>query len=206
MKLHRTNNRPDWESTDNKDRNVWQRMAAATNGIVTPGNLATFIGIALVVAGLLEILKENYWLGSVLIIIGRLCDLLDGWLAESTKTKSPLGELLDASIDKLGTILTIVVFYVAALAPWWVLTALLLPHIVIIFISLNARRQKVTLHPSRTGKLSMAAVWAALFGLVLIQALDWSVWSIGSVITYTIAMMSVALGVVAATGYVFNRD
>lgn len=206
MNLHRSSTKPDWESIDKKNHNYWQRIAAATNGIVTPGNVVTFIGIGLVIVGLIEIVKENYWWGSALIVVGRLCDLLDGWLAETTQTKSPLGELLDASIDKLGTIMTIVVFYVAMLAPWWVLSVLLLPHLVIVAISLHARRQGDTLHPSRTGKLSMAAVWMALFGLIFVQALDWSPWSIGSAIVYTIAVTSVALGAFAATGYIFNRD
>lgn len=206
MKLHRSSSKPDWELIDASERNISQRIAAITKGVITPGNIATFIGIALVVLGLIEILDKNYWLGSVLIIIGRLFDLVDGWLAESTQTKSPLGELLDASIDKLGTVLTIIALYVAMLAPWWVLTLLLLPHIVIAVISLNARRHGITLHPSRAGKLSMAAVWGALFGLILIHALDWSTFDIGTVVVYCIAALSVGLGGVAATGYLYNRD
>lgn len=206
MNLHRSDTTPDWESVAVRDRNVWQRLAAMTSGIVTPGNVATFIGIGVVVLGLIEIFDKNYWWGCMLIVVGRLCDLLDGWLAESTQTKSPLGELLDASIDKIGTILTIVVFYIAMLAPWWVLSALLLPHLVIIFISLKARRENIQLHPSRAGKVSMAAVWGALFGLVLIQALAWPMWSVGFVTVYTTAIISIILGAFAATGYVFNRN
>lgn len=206
MKLHRSDSQPDWEKITQNERNIWQRIAAVTFGIATLANVATFIGIVLVIVGLLEIVDQNYWWGCVLIIVGRLFDLLDGWLAEATRTKSPLGELLDASIDKLGTVLTVVAFYVAALAPWWVLTALLLPHIVIIFISLNARRNGIILHPSKTGKLSMAAVWAALFGLVLIEVLDLPLWNIGTVAVYSTAIVSVILGAAAATGYLFNRD
>jgi phosphatidylglycerophosphate synthase len=205
MNLHRSDSKPDWENVDQKKRTIWQRIAAATNGIVTPANLATLIGFGLVVVGLLDIINENYWWGSALIIVGRLFDLLDGWLAESTKTKSPLGELLDAAIDKVGTILTIVAFYIATLAPWWVLSGLLLPHVIIIFISLNARRRGVQLHPSRIGKLSMAAVWVALFGLVFIKALDWPLFSIGTVLVYSVATLSVVLGAAAATGYLFSR-
>lgn len=206
MKLHRTDTKPDWENAESSKRNRWQQLAATTSGAITPGNIVTFIGIGLVGWGLFAIVNEQYWWGSGLIIIGRLCDLLDGWLAEATSTKSPLGELLDATIDKLGTILTIAVFYYAALAPWWALTLLLLPHIMIIFISLRARRSGVTLHPSKKGKLSMAILWVALFGLVLAKALEWPVFSIGTVIVYITALLSILLGMAAASGYVFNRD
>lgn len=206
MKLHRSESKPDWQAIDINSQNAWQRIAASTNGLVTPGNLVTLIGIGLVVWGLFDVLRENYWSGSVLIIIGRLCDLLDGWLAESTGTKSPLGELLDASIDKLGTILTIVIFYIANLAPFWVLTLLLLPHIVIIAISIIARRNNVTLHPSRVGKVSMAALWVALFGLLIVRALDLAAGSIVSITVDVIAASSIILGCYAAVGYLQNRD
>ena len=206
MKLHRSSNVPDWEKVDRKDRNVWQRIAASTSGIVTLANIATFVGIVLVVIGLLEVVHMNYWRGSALIIVGRLFDLLDGWLAESTQTKGPLGELLDAAVDKLGTILTVIAFYIAGLAPGWVLTLLLLPHLVIIIISVNARRSGATLHPSKAGKLSMATAWGALFGLVIIKALEWPVFGNGAVVVYGIATISLILGAVAAIGYTFNRD
>ena len=206
MKLHRSSSVPDWENIDQKDRNVWQRIAASTSGIITLANIATFVGIFLVVIGLFEVVHMNYWWGSVLIIIGRLFDLLDGWLAEATQTKGPLGELLDAVIDKLGTILPVIAFYIAGLAPWWVLTLLLLPHLVIIIISVDAKRSGASLHPSKAGKLSMAAAWGALFGLVIIKALGWPVFGIGAVVVYGIATISVILGAVAAIGYTFNRD
>jgi phosphatidylglycerophosphate synthase len=206
MKLHRSNTKPDWELIDETKRNPWQKAAARTVGILTPGNIATAIGIALVIYGLLAILDREYWWGVLLIIVGRLCDLLDGWLAEATRTKSPLGEMLDASIDKIGTIMTVVVFYIAGLATWWLLTLILLPHVIIILISVNARRKNVKLHPSRTGKVSMAAVWVALFGLILIRTFDWPAWSLGSITVYVVAMASIALGAFAAIGYLFHRD
>lgn len=206
MNLHRSNNKPDWELMDASDRNVWQRIAAVTTGIVTPGNVVTFIGILLVVVGLFEILKENYWWGSALIIVGRLCDLLDGWLAESTQTKSPLGELLDASIDKLGTILTIVVFYVAALAPWLLLTALLLPHIWIAVIAFMARRKNEQLHPSRLGKISMALLWAALFGFVLVRAFNVPDLMLPSAVVYGLSAGSIVTSIYAAIGYMSRKN
>lgn len=206
MNLHRSNSKSDWESVNIKDRNVWQRLATTTKGIVTPGNITTFIGIALVVVGLLEILEENYWWGCALLIIGRLCDLLDGWLAELTQTKSPLGELLDASIDKFGTILTIVVFYVGELAPWLLLTALLLPHIWIAVIAYMARRKNERLHPSRLGKISMALLWTALFGFVLVRVFDVTDLILPSAVVYGLSAGSIVTSIYAIIGYMSRKD
>lgn len=206
MNLHRSDSKPDWESINRNKYNFWQKMAASTGGIVTPGNLMTLIGISLVAVGLLMILRENYWLGGVLVIIGRLCDLLDGWLAESTQTKSPLGELLDAAIDKLGTAMTIAVFYVATLAPWWMLTALLLPHVWIAVIAYMARRSSRRLHPSRAGKIGMALLWAALFGFIVVRMFDMDDSVLVTAVVYGMSVGSVALSISAAFGYMSRKD
>jgi phosphatidylglycerophosphate synthase len=101
-------------------------------------------------------------LGAVFIITGRLCDLIDGWLADRTGTKSPLGEAVDATADKLGTAATIIVLPLAGLMPIELAIALVVPQAAIAVMALFARRRGRGLHPSRWGKLSMAAATAAL--------------------------------------------
>ena len=206
MKLHRADSTPQWEKIGPGDRTLLQRVAAATHGILTIANLATFIGIILVIIGLLEILNQNYWWGAILVIIGRSCDLLDGWLAELTATKSPLGELLDAVVDKIGTFLAIAALFVAGIAPVWLLVLLLLPHVIIAVISAIARWNKTALHPSRIGKISMAVLWVALFGFIIVRALELSSMSMLSIMVTVIAFLSFVLGVWAAAGYVKDRD
>jgi phosphatidylglycerophosphate synthase len=188
MNLHRTTGRPDWADTRHRDYTYWQSLAVATRGVLTPGNVITVIGLGLVVYGLVALLSGEYWLGGGLIVMGRLLDLVDGWAADVTHTKSPLGELFDAAADKLETIAAIVVMYLADLAPWWLLSSLLLPHIVIAGISLVARMRGIELHPSRAGKVSMALLWLGLFGLVVNRIYEGSLIITGGV-----------YGVVAAT-------
>jgi phosphatidylglycerophosphate synthase len=166
MNLHRTTGKPDWAGIRQQDYTYWQLLAVATRGFVTPGNIITVLGLGLVVYGLVVLLGGQYWLGGSLIVIGRLLDLVDGWAADMTRTKSPLGELFDATADKLETVAAIIVMYIAQLAPWWLLSSLLLPHVVIAVISLVARMCGIELHPSRAGKVSMALLWLGLFGFV----------------------------------------
>jgi len=201
MNLHRTTGAPDWAAVKPRNRNVWQHIAASTYGIATLSNIVTFGGFALVVIGLFYLLNHEYLLGAVLLAVGRAADILDGWLAEVTGTKSPLGELLDASLDKVGTFLTLGVMFVAGIAPWWIIVLLLLPHIVITFVTMIAVQHKQQLHPSRAGKLSMATVWVSLVGFVLMKILDVADVSVLGVFTYAVAFISVFLGCFAARGY-----
>lgn len=198
MKLHRTTGQPDWATLNPQVYTVWQKIAAGTRGYVTPGNLVTIIGLALVALGLVEVVAENYWLGGLLIIIGRSLDLLDGWLAELTRTKSPLGEIMDASADKIGTFGAVIVLFVIEVVPAWVLLALLLPHVVITGISLLARFRRRSLHPSRAGKISMALLWVVIFGFLALNVYENGLLGMG---VYAAAFVTVALTLYVAVDY-----
>ena len=116
MNLHRTSGKPDWEEIKLGKRTLFQRLAAVTHGVITPANAITLIGFVVLLYGLGAILERDYLLGLTLIVMGRLLDIADGLAAEATHTKSPLGELFDATIDKVGTVLTVVVLVVAQVA------------------------------------------------------------------------------------------
>jgi phosphatidylglycerophosphate synthase len=169
--LHRVGKRPDWDRRPRRRWNIWQRIAGNTGGWLTLGNLLTFIGLILVLIGLANLWRGAYGWALAYITVGRVCDLLDGWLANRTRTKSPLGELLDASVDKLETGLTLIVLVGAGLLPWPAAVLTLLPQLVITRQSFRAWRVGKRLHPSRSGKLAMALVWVALGGMVLLAIL-----------------------------------
>lgn len=201
MNLHRTTGQPDWHSVSKKKRNRFQKVAAATNGLVTPGNLITLIGFGLVLYGLNAILMQNYWLGLVLLTIGRLLDIADGWVADKTGTKSAIGEFMDAVIDKIGTLLTIIVFFAVAVADIWLLTILVLPQVIIPLVILYKRSRNVQTHPTRIGKISMAVAWASLFGVLMVRALE-AFWpSPFAIAVYGLMIVSALLGSYALFEY-----
>ena len=206
MNLHRTKAQPDWELIQPSERTTIQQLAAATHGIVTPPNLITFIGLGLVVYGVSALLDHHFWAGLIFLAVGRLLDVVDGVFAEVTGTKSPLGELLDATVDKIGTLLTIVVFFVAGITYWWLIAVLLLPQVIIPLVIFYKRTKHIKVHPTRIGKLSMASAWFGLVGLILIRALD-TLWphplAIGVI---GIVFVSVGLGFYALWQYATGRD
>jgi cardiolipin synthase (CMP-forming) len=203
MQLHRTTGMADWLAIPPQSHTMWQRLAARTHGIVTPSNAVTIAGFALVLIGLQEILNHHYLPGTVLLATGRICDILDGWLAELTRTKSPLGELLDAAIDKILTILTVAAFFVMQIAPAWVLVALVTPHILIVVIMLGWRIRKRAFHPSLMGKLSMAGVWLSLLIYALAHIVHLPAAALA--VTQVIVVASSAAGLYAAAQYTRGR-
>jgi phosphatidylglycerophosphate synthase len=204
MNLHRTSGTPDWANVKVADRNVFQNLAAATRGIMSPANVITVIGLGIVVYGLVAIMQQQFWTGLVFLAIGRLLDIVDGLVAEATHTKSPLGELFDAVADKIGTLLTIAVLLIAGVAHWWVIMALIVPQIAITLLILYKKSKGVGVHPTRQGKISMAAAWMGIVGLLLAKALDNP--AMLSAAVYAIIASSVILGLYAFWQYATGRN
>lgn len=204
MNLHRTSGKPDWATIRPSERNVFQKVAAATGGILTPANVISFIGLGLVVYGLILVINHDFWLGLVLLAAGRLLDIVDGLVAEATHTKSPLGELVDASIDKIGTVLTVLALFIASVADWWAVAALLLPQLLILGVIFYKRQQGIGVHPTRAGKLSMLFLWVTIVGLLLVKALGYILTLALGV--YIIAGLSIVLGMYALWQYATGRD
>ena len=206
MDLHRTTGKPDWETIPAKERTSIQKIAFATHGIVTPPNIITFIGLGIVLYGLYALLQQDYWVGLIALAVGRLLDIADGLVAQKTGTKSPLGELLDATVDKIGTLLTFVVLYIAAISSWWLITLLLLPQVIIPLVSLYKKSQKKELHPTRVGKLSMASLWVSLVGLIVIAAVNLAWTHPLALFVYAVTILSTTLGFYALWQYTTGRD
>lgn len=201
MQLHRASSKPEWELCVPAKRNYWQKIAARTNGIATPANMVTVMSFLVVLAGLGMLLANHYAQAAPVVIIGRLGDLLDGWLAEKTGTKSPLGEVLDASVDKITVVLALAAVVITGMISAWFAVALLLPQAMIAVLSLQAGKRSVRLHPSRAGKVSMALVWLALF-IQLIIAWRSLENNFAAVLTGgIISLISILLGYSAALAY-----
>lgn len=204
MNLHRTTGTADWQAIQPARRSIVQKLAAATSGIVTPPNAITLIGLGLVVYGLSEIAVHNFWLGLSWLAVGRLLDIVDGAVAEATKTKSPVGEFFDAVADKIGTLLTIVTLIYAGVTYWWVIAALALPQVIIPLIIFYKKQKGIGVHPTRPGKLSMALAWVGIIGLLLARAVHSS--QPLEATAYVIVGLSLMLGLYATWQYATGRD
>jgi phosphatidylglycerophosphate synthase len=201
MKLHRTSGKPDWENLTITAMNDWQRLAQRTGGVITPANAITVIGLVLVIIGLLLVAQKHYTAGLVIVIVGRLCDVLDGTIAERTHTKSPLGEALDAGFDKLASLAALWTLATTHIVPWGVAIVILVPNVLNAALTVLAKRRGTDLHPSKYGKLFMAYSWASLFGFVLVVALGHTLHTPLLILSYLLLAVCLFLATKAAHDY-----
>lgn len=82
------------------EQNVFQRVAEATRGVVTPANVMDVAAFALAVE---SAPKMDTWRGIVTMAVSYLTDLGDGATARATGTVSEVGAGVDAVGDKLKT-------------------------------------------------------------------------------------------------------
>jgi phosphatidylglycerophosphate synthase len=204
MNLHRIETQTEWDSLKKENRNHWQRIANSTHGALTPGNIITLGGLILVFYGLWHIASGDTWTGLVSLVLGRACDLFDGWVAEATGTKSFLGELFDASADKIATILTLTTLGITGIIPWLIIAGLVIPHLLIPVIIYFKRRKSVKTHPSPIGKLSMAAVWISVAGYLLNSALVDNLPEALLVAVFVITAFAIISGFYTLLGYLRN--
>lgn len=168
MSLHRAV-RPDWGDVPHNKRSRWQQIAAASNGVLTPGNFMSVLGALLVSYGLYLIVDGDLILGTLGIFFGRLGDIMDGYLADLTGTKSPTGEALDAALDKVVIIFALVILAVQELLPLGVVIVMAVHAFINSFVGIWGRIKKRKIHPSSSGKLGVGVEWLSV-GLFLTAA------------------------------------
>lgn len=170
MNLHRSLT-ADWISVPESERTWLQTIAAKSNGALTLSNGITLLGLLLVCIGLKDILDGRLTAGIILVAFGRLADLADGFVADVTKTKSPVGETFDATVDKIALFLSIVVLFATDYVSRWFVGLLLLHVLVNVAIFFVAREKRVRLHPTLAGKLAAGAAWVAT-GLIALSNIN----------------------------------
>lgn len=201
LNLHRVGKTADWESIEPAARNPFQRIAASTGGVLTPANLITVIGALITLWGAAQLLANNWWLALGLLLLGRVMDVADGFVAHRTGTKSALGELLDAMADKVVTVLTVVALFLAHVAPTWLMGLLVLPHIIITVIVIVDRARGVKHHPSRLGKTTMLLAWIAIPLMLIVKAAELHSTNPFAVIVMLFVLTSAAFGFITANSY-----
>ena len=208
LNLHRSATKPEWESVQPKKRNTWQRLAFKTRGLLTPANCISIAGAMLVIYGL-SLLKDGYIPASAitLIAIGRLADILDGYVADKTGTKSPLGEVIDASTDKILGVIALAIIWQHQLIPRVILVAIALHTIVNIIIGVIGRFKGAMIHPAQEGKFAVALSWVILLTWSVNQFYQQTHDSQSAIIKYLSVGLSVLFSyfAVAAAVIYFNQ-
>ena len=204
MNLHRTDSISQWEKTDQEKWNFWQKLAAETNGSVTLGNILSVAGLAIVASGAKDLYRGNAVRGISKIAIGRVFDVLDGVAAEYTKTKSPLGEAIDAVIDKVEVAMVYPVLKKQELVPEPILRKFRNQQICNASLTTIAKLRKREIHPQKEGKLSTAKLWGSTVLYIIakhIEAQEPVISTVLDISAQELALSTIELGNSAIIGY-----
>jgi phosphatidylglycerophosphate synthase len=201
MELHRTGKKADWELIPARDWNAWQRLAARTHKVVTPGNIVSLLGLATVFAGLWFVAQQHLWAGLILIAAGRVLDIVDGMVADRTGTKSHIGEGIDAGFDKIVALAAFIVLASSHILPLVLAVGIGGLSVITALFSLSADIFGKTVHPNIVGKLGTFVLWGALPGFVLGKATH-AGWI--TCIATALAAMALALSTAATLHYMYG--
>lgn len=170
--MHTAGKKADWELVPAKRWNIWQKIAASTRGVATPANVVSCIGGALVIIGFLQFTDSVTMSGLLLIMVGRLADIADGYIAHTTGTKSPLGELIDTAIDKFTILFGLLIIIMFGLLPTLFTAAIVAQSLLNSIASLIGRRRGIIIHPSQYGKLATFLAWFTIISYLFQRALE----------------------------------
>lgn len=203
MNLHRTDNIPQWERTPESMQNIWQRVAKKTHGVIAPANVVSLAGLALTVSGLQDFKRGDKKKAITKVISGRLCDIADGYVAERTKTKSPLGEAVDATVDKISMAHGLYVMSKTNTLPYLASASFLSQNVIVTAATALSKKRGTELHPSAEGKITTLLQWAAIGGYAIAsteKSIDeHSIVEIGSNV---LACSAAAIGAVVNVQYI----
>lgn len=181
-------------------------MRTSTNrrAILTAPNAVSVFGFVLVLIGCSRL---NTWDGFGFVIIGRLLDVLDGWIARKYHQTSQLGAILDATLDKLALLVITSAAWYFEMAPVAALAAIIGINIVVTAVTYVAARRhpQATLSVSRSGKYAMALQNASLAMYIASQLMTSNstlasyLWNAGHV---AIFLGTAVFGLWAVYGYV----
>src|SRR5450830_931784 len=105
--------------------------------VFTLPNLLTvirFLGVPLFIW--LVLAKQEYGAAAIVLAVMGSTDWVDGYIARRFNQMSNLGRIMDPIADRLSLIAVAVTLVIAGVVEWWYLTALLVPDMILMGISL----------------------------------------------------------------------
>lgn len=172
MNLHRTVDGADYDKVNPEDRNNHQKVAKVSRGLLTLANLVSVTGLAVTLWGIQDLEQKKYLKGTVKILGGRLCDLADGYIADKTGTKSPFGEFMDASVDKILIARALQVLGRNDIIPRIVARSFGVQNTLNAVGSIIAKARGIEHHASSTGKAVTFGQWETLLSYCAVTGIN----------------------------------
>ncbi len=127
-------------------------------------NILTIFRFILIPIIFYFVLKNNYILAVIFLILSGATDVLDGYIARKYNFVTTFGTLVDPLADKFTQIATLLVLVIKNLIPLWILLVLLLKEILMISgASFLFEKQTIAIPSKWYGKITTVLIYLAIF-------------------------------------------
>jgi phosphatidylglycerophosphate synthase len=153
----------EWELVPEDERNVHQRVAAATGGWLSVANVVSVAGGVIAAKGIVDFARGRRMLGVAEVGVGRVLDLADGAVSKRLGTRSKPGAFTDAGVDKVlaGVAMVTLPMTERTISPLYA-AATTVEQARIAWINTQIKRAGGEPTPNGSGKAGAAATWAAV--------------------------------------------
>ena len=132
---------------------------------------ANYIGLArlfiLTPLAILFVLRQQWDIALVILIISGLSDILDGKIARYEGTESNFGVFLDLTADKLFVSAMFLCFLYQGLAPLWAVLVIILREVLVTGLRCFAAAENVVIRPTPLGGWKIIITFVTMFSIVL---------------------------------------
>lgn len=165
--------------------------------MATPANGVTLVGLLLTVAGCIFL---NTWAGLLLVVFGRLLDLVDGPVARATR-KTEFSVFFDPTADKLALAAILISITALKLVPLAIVAYILLQNLVVVALSLKANKHRKAIGAIIPGKLNMFFQQSAIVWFIVAQLIPNELHIFPLILAWANFIISIPFAILATRGY-----
>lgn len=144
-----------------------ERSGEVGSEIWTIPNILSMLRLALVPVFLVFIVRGDYIVSLVVLIVASVSDLLDGYLARRLGQVTRLGQLLDPAADRLYIFAALLGLAAQGLVPWWIVVVIVARDVFLLALGIVLANHGYG--PLPVHQLGKVATFALFFGLPVIM-------------------------------------
>lgn len=145
----------------------WGTLGEVGSEIWTIPNILSMLRLALVPVFLIFIVRGDYTISLIVLVVASLTDLLDGYLARRLGQVTRLGQLLDPAADRLYIFAALVGLAAQGLVPWWIVIVIVARDVFLLVLGVVLANHGFG--PLPVHQLGKVATFALFFGLPVIM-------------------------------------
>lgn len=132
-------------------------------------NILTIIRFLLIPFIIYFLMKENFVVAIIFLVVSGATDVLDGTIARKYNFITDFGKLMDPLADKATQVATLVALVLKSLIPFWILAIVVIKEFAMVAGASFLYGKELVVYSRWYGKLSTVLFYIAIFSSMLIR-------------------------------------